>query len=176
MTDRPSDAAWLAADEKNWLNGSLAAEAREREAAGRTDVFAALRHPYTLLLILIYFFIVSSNQGLIFFLPSVINEMTALSITMRTVMTMLPYVLGFFTILIGGFSAQRTGERRWHIAAPMLFGGFMLIAAVFAGTVQRWCSRSLFWRQGLRKLSAGILDDAFELLREERSGDGRGID
>ena len=26
--------AWLAADEKDWLNGSLTAEAREREAAG----------------------------------------------------------------------------------------------------------------------------------------------
>jgi ACS family tartrate transporter-like MFS transporter len=91
-----------------------------------------------LLLILIYFFIVSSNQGLIFFLPSVVDEMKQLTVTMRTVMTMLPYVLGFFTIMLGGFSAQRTGERRWHIAAPMLFCAVMLLAAIAAGTHIGW--------------------------------------
>jgi nitrate/nitrite transporter NarK len=46
--------------------------------------------------------------------------------------------LGFFTIMLGGFSAQRTGERRWHIAAPMLFGGFMLIAAIVSGDRIAW--------------------------------------
>ena len=134
LTDRPNDAHWLAQDEKEWLNGALTEEAREREAEGRVSILAALRHPYTLLLILIYFFITSSNQGLIFFLPSVINEMQELSVTMRTVMTMLPYVLGFFTIMLAGFSAQRTGERRWHIAAPMLFGTVMLLTAIAAET------------------------------------------
>ncbi len=134
LTDRPGDAKWLEQDEKDWINGALTEEAREREAQGRVHILAALRHPYTLLLILIYFFITSSNQGLIFFLPSVINEMTSLSVTTRTVMTMLPYMLGFFTIMLAGFSAQRTGERRWHIATPMLFGTTMLIAAVVAGT------------------------------------------
>jgi ACS family tartrate transporter-like MFS transporter len=134
LTDRPSDAKWLAQDEKDWINGALTEEAREREAQGRVHILAALRHRYTLLLILIYFFITSSNQGLIFFLPSVINEMTSLSVTTRTVMTMLPYMLGFFTIMLAGFSAQRTGERRWHIAGPMLIGSAMLMAAVVAGT------------------------------------------
>jgi predicted MFS family arabinose efflux permease len=134
LTDRPNDARWLEQDEKDWINGALAEEAREREAQGRVRILAALRHPYTLLLIVIYFFITSSNQGLIFFLPSVINEMTSLSVTMRTVMTMLPYVLGFFTIMLMGFSAQRTGERRWHIAGPMFFGTAMLLAAIAAGT------------------------------------------
>jgi ACS family tartrate transporter-like MFS transporter len=134
LTDRPNDAHWLARDEKEWLNGALMEEAREREAEGRVSILAALRHPYTLLLILIYFFITSSNQGLIFFLPSVINEMQEMSVTTRTVMTMLPYVLGFFTIMLAGFSAQRTGERRWHIAAPMLAGTVMLLAAIASGT------------------------------------------
>ena len=138
LTDRPSDAHWLSADQKHWLTSALTAEAQERAAAGRVNITAALRHPYTLLLILIYFFIVSSNQGLIFFLPSVVDEMKQLSVTMRTAMTMLPYLLGFFTIMLGGFSAQRTGERRWHMAAPMLFGGVMLLAAIAAGQHIAW--------------------------------------
>ena len=138
LTDRPNDARWLAQDEKDWLNSALTAEAREREAEGRVRIMAALRHPYTLLLILIYFFITSGNQGLIFFLPSLIDEMKQLSVTMRTVMTMLPYVLGFFTILFVGMSAQRTGERRWHIAGPILFGGTAILAAIAAGHHIAW--------------------------------------
>lgn len=138
LTDRPSDAHWLEQEEKNWLNSALTEEAKEREAAGRVKILAALRHPYTLLLILIYFFITSGNQGLIFFLPSVIDEMKQLTVTTRTVMTMLPYVLGFFTILLVGMSAQRTGERRWHIAGPVLFGGTTLLAAIAAGHHTAW--------------------------------------
>jgi ACS family tartrate transporter-like MFS transporter len=138
LTDRPADARWLSADEQAWLTGAIEKEALEREAAGRVTIMSALRNPYTLLLIAVYFFIVSGNQGLIFFLPSVVDEMKQLSVTTRTIMTMLPYVLGIFTIWAGGLSAQRTGERRWHTAAPMLFGGVMLILAIFAGSHIGW--------------------------------------
>ncbi len=138
LTDRPNGARWLGQEEKDWLNSALNEEALEREAAGRVSILAALRHPYTLLLIFIYFFITSGNQGLIFFLPSVVDEMKQLSVTMRTAMTMLPYLLGFFTILLVGISAQRTGERRWHIAGPVLFGGLMTLAAIAAGQNIAW--------------------------------------
>src|SRR5262249_24601771 len=90
LTDRPRDARWLRDDEKEWLTGELEREARERTAAGRVRVLDALRQPYTLLLIGIYFLIVSSNQGLIFFLPSVVDEMKSLAVGMRTLVTMLP--------------------------------------------------------------------------------------
>jgi ACS family tartrate transporter-like MFS transporter len=138
LTDRPADARWLPTDERTWLTTALESETREREAAGRVTIGAALRNPYTLLLIAIYFFIVSGNQGLIFFLPSVVDEMKQMSVTTRTVMTMLPYVLGIFTIWGAGFSAQRTGERRWHTAAPILFCGVTLVLAIFAGEHIGW--------------------------------------
>jgi len=138
LTDRPADARWLPTDEGTWITTALESETREREAAGRVTIGAALRHPYTLLLIAIYFFIVSGNQGLIFFLPSVVDEMKQMSVTTRTVMTMLPYVLGIFTIWGAGFSAQRTGERRWHTAAPILFCGVTLVLAIFAGGHIGW--------------------------------------
>ena len=80
----------------------------------------------------------SGNQGLIFFLPCVVDEMKQMSVTMRTVMTMLPYVLGIFTIWGAGFSAQHTGERRWQTAAPILFCGAMLVLAIFAGGHIGW--------------------------------------
>ena len=36
LTDRPADATWLAADERQWLDGELAAEQRAIEGSGST--------------------------------------------------------------------------------------------------------------------------------------------
>lgn len=133
LTDWPRDAHWLTPQQKSWLTAELHKEQVERTAAGRVSITAALREPYTVLLILIYFLIASGNQGLIFFMPSLVDEMNQWSITTRTVIIMAPFALGIFTILFAGLSAQRTGERRWHTAAPMLFSGFTLALAVVFG-------------------------------------------
>jgi ACS family tartrate transporter-like MFS transporter len=134
LTDHPRQARWLPDDEKNWLVSELEKEALARTAAGHVRVTDALRQPYTLLLIVIYFLIVSGNQGLIFFLPSVIDEMKSLTVIARTVITMLPYLLGIAAILLAGFSAHRTGERRWHTAGPMLFSAVALALAILSGS------------------------------------------
>jgi ACS family tartrate transporter-like MFS transporter len=133
LTDHPQQARWLPAEEKSWLIGELQKEARQHTAAGRVRIADALRQPYTLLLIAIYFLIVSANQGLIFFLPSVIDEMKSMTVVARTAVTMLPYLLGIITILLAGFSAHRTGERRWHTAGPMLFSAIALALAILSG-------------------------------------------
>jgi MFS transporter, ACS family, tartrate transporter len=143
LTDRPRDAHWLADDEKKWLLEELEKEARERAAAGRVRILDALRQPATLLLIAIYFLIVSGNQGLIFFLPSVVDEMKSLPVIARTGVTMLPYMLGIVAILLAGLSAHRTGERRWHTAGPMFFSGLALALAILSG--HRLASVILFY-------------------------------
>jgi MFS transporter, ACS family, tartrate transporter len=143
LTDRPRDAHWLPADEKQWLIEQLEKEARERTASGRVRVLDALRQPATLLLIAIYFLIVSGNQGLIFFLPSVVDEMKSLPVVARTLVTMLPYLLGIGAILLAGLSAHRTGERRWHTAGPMFLSGIALAFAILSG--HRLASVILFY-------------------------------
>jgi nitrate/nitrite transporter NarK len=41
--------------------------------------------------------------------------------------------LGILAIFLVGSSAQRTGERRWHTAAPMLCSGIALALAILSG-------------------------------------------
>src|SRR4029079_18100085 len=50
LTDRPQKAAWLAADEKQWLTDELAAEEARKSAAGKVSIMDALRYPQTFLL------------------------------------------------------------------------------------------------------------------------------
>jgi ACS family tartrate transporter-like MFS transporter len=133
LTDRVHQARWLPDDEKNWLMAELKKEENEKIAAGRTGIFDAFRHPQTLLLIVVFFLIVTGNQAILFFLPSITNNMKGLSISWRTVVTVLPYLCSVAGILLNGYSSSRTGERRWHTALPILFTAAALALAILAG-------------------------------------------
>jgi ACS family tartrate transporter-like MFS transporter len=133
LTDRVHQARWLPEDEREWLASELAAEDRERTAQGRVDISAAFAHPQTLLLALSFFLIVTGNQAILFFLPSITDAMKSMSIAARTLVTVLPYVFSIFGILLNGYWASRTGERRWHTAAPMMLSGASLSLAILSG-------------------------------------------
>ncbi len=133
LTDRVQQARWLPDDEKSWLLAELKKEADERSAAGVVGVFDAFRNPQTLLLILILFLIVTGNQAILFFLPSIIDNMKTMSISWRTVVSVLPYLCSVCGILLNGYSSGRTGERRWHTALPILMTSASLSLAILAG-------------------------------------------
>ena len=133
LTDHPVEAKWLPEDEKAWLIYGLQAERRARVAAGRVRISEAFHQRYTLLLIAIYFLVVTGNQGLLFFLPSITNEMKSMSVALRTLVTTLPYLCSICGILLNGYWANRTGEKRWHTALPMLISGTALSLALLSG-------------------------------------------
>ncbi|MFL6450905.1 MAG: MFS transporter [Bryobacteraceae bacterium] len=130
LTDRVHDARWLPDDEKNWLASELAREAAERSAADRVSVFAAFRQPQTIQLILVYFLIVTGNQAILFFLPSIAVERGNLSVVIQTAIVTAPYLCSVVGIFLNGYLAARTGERRWHTAVPILLAGLSLGSAV----------------------------------------------
>ncbi|HEX7361735.1 MAG TPA: MFS transporter [Bryobacteraceae bacterium] len=133
LTDLPSQAKWLSQEEKNWLEGELQKEREARTAAQRVRLIEAFRNKYVLLLIAIYILIVSGNQGLIFFFPSITNQMTSMSVAWRTAVTILPYIFGMAGIFLAGYSAHRRREHRWHTAAPILITGCGLALAILSG-------------------------------------------
>ena len=134
LTDRPQDARWLPDDEKFWLVNELAREEQDRVASGRTGIMDALRQPQTALMALSFFLIVTGNQAILFFLPSITEGMKGISITWRTVVSILPYVCSVFGILLNGYWAHKTGNRRLHSALPMFLAGISLGCAILSGS------------------------------------------
>jgi ACS family tartrate transporter-like MFS transporter len=126
LTDRPEQAKWLPDDEKQWIMGELAREKELKLAAGRAKLWDAFRHPQIILLMFIYFFAVTGNYGLTFFLPSIAENMQGLSIVSRTIVTMLPYIICTIVILIAGRTSDRMNERRWHTVVPILLAAIGL--------------------------------------------------
>jgi ACS family tartrate transporter-like MFS transporter len=132
LPDRVPQARWLPEDEKNWLIEELKKEADEKTAAGRVAIAEAFRHPQTLLLIAVFFLVVTGNQAILFFLPSITENMKSMSIASRTAVAVVPYLCSVAGILFNGFSSHRTGERRWHTAVPILITAAALASAILA--------------------------------------------
>lgn len=137
LTDWPSEAKWLPEDEKRWIMGELERERGEMLVAGKDPLWEGivkgLKNPKTLLLSAIYIFIVTGYYGLNSFLPSITAKMKGTSVVTQTIITSLPYVFGLAAMLINSAHSDRTGERRWHTALPMLLGGIGLGLAVLSG-------------------------------------------
>jgi MFS family permease len=133
LTDRPDAAKWLPANEKQWLMDELSGEGRERTAAGRVGIVSTFRQPQTMLLAASFFFIVTGNQAILFFLPSITDNMKSMSVVWRTVVTVLPYAFSICGILLNGYLARRTGRLRLHTALPMFLSAISLGMAILSG-------------------------------------------
>ena len=132
LTDRPAQARWLPDDEREWLRAELAREEAAKVAAGKVRMLDALRHAPILLLAASFFLMITGNQALIFFLPSIMDNMKSVSIPARTAMTAAPYVCSAAGILLNGLWAQRTGKLRWHTCLPMIATGISLSLAILS--------------------------------------------
>jgi D-galactonate transporter len=130
LTDRPADATWLAADERNWLAERLTLERKQREAVHEFTVGQALVNPHVIALSLVYFGAVATNYGLGFFLPQIVKAF-GLTTFMTTVVSATPYVVGTIAMVYWGLRSDRVGERRWHTGIPL----FIAAAGIAASTV-----------------------------------------
>jgi ACS family tartrate transporter-like MFS transporter len=147
LTDRPQDGRWLGSEEKEWLLGQLKEDEARKVRAHRVSVLDALRYPQTFLLTAILFLIVSGNQALIFFLPSITNTLKGLPVGLRTVAAGLPYACSAVGIFTNGVWAQRTGKLRLHTFIPVLATGVSVALAVLAHN-HAWLTTALFCAAG----------------------------
>ncbi len=138
LTDWPHEAKWLPEDERKWITDELEKEKREKnQGADHHDLKQSLRaaftHPQIILLAVIYFFMVTGYYGLTFFLPSITALLKNTSTVTQTLISMMPYIFGFIAMLWCGASSDRTGERRWHTALPMIIAAIGMALSIAAG-------------------------------------------
>jgi ACS family tartrate transporter-like MFS transporter len=129
LTDRPHEAKWLSAEERDALLAELEREKDARPSSHKMGLGAALRHPKVLLLALIYFLVVTGSYGVEFFMPSILERWYALKFDALTWLVILPPLLAVFGQLFVGWSSDRKKERWLHTAVPMASGaaGLLLV-------------------------------------------------
>lgn len=132
LPDRPRDARWLSAEEREALEDDLAADLAAHGTAGRhVSVFEALRHPGTLLVAVVLFAIAASNYALDTFLPTMLRDWYGLSRDAITSWLLVPPLCALAGVVIVGWSSDRFRERRLHMAACVMLAGVALAMAPF---------------------------------------------
>jgi MFS transporter, ACS family, tartrate transporter len=130
LTDWPHQARWLPDNERHWLTSELDKEKQAKESVRSYSILQAFRQREMLLLTLAYFFIVTSVYGFTFWLPTIIKQQSGLSNLRVSLISALPYCVGLVAIILVGWSSDKTGERRWHTALPMIAVSVGLLLAV----------------------------------------------
>ena len=117
LADGPATARWLPDDEKAWL---LDAIERERASSPRSNA-AALRtgllDPTVWRLAGGLFLIVTSGYGFSFFLPQIVKSLSGASDLAVGMWTAVPFTVAAIGMITVAAHSDRTGERRWHVAA-----------------------------------------------------------
>jgi MFS transporter, ACS family, tartrate transporter len=131
LTDWPEDAGWLAPDEKHWIAQQLLQEKEQKRAAGALTMKRVIREPNVLFLALALFFVVMGSYGFVLWLPTTIKNASNTSTVAATLWSALPFAASFCTMAFAGWSSDRSGERKWHVAVPMvLAGAFFLLSTL----------------------------------------------
>src|SRR6267154_2347031 len=94
LTDRPAEAKFLHAEERNWLVNTIAAERRATEKVRTFTLWQALYNPKVLLLALNYVGIVTASLGMLIFIPQMIKSLGDYSNMTVGWLTMIPYTCG----------------------------------------------------------------------------------
>ncbi|MFM0337154.1 MFS transporter [Paraburkholderia fungorum] len=143
LTDKPADASWLAADEREWLVARQAQERAHRESVRKFSVKEALFNPRVLAVALIYFGANATNYGLSFFLPQIVKSFGLTNVQTGFV-TSLPYIVGVISMLFWGRHSDRKLERKWHVAIALLVAaGGIAAAAGLDDPVQKMIALSI---------------------------------
>lgn len=122
LPDRPRDAGWLSADEREALEGQLEIERARRAAGHRMTLLQAFGNPKVLLLAFAYLCSTSANYGVEFFLPSILQQWYSLNIDRITWLVILPPILALASQIAVGWNSDRTRERRLHAVVPITLG------------------------------------------------------
>jgi MFS family permease len=133
LTDRPADAKWMPAAERDALERCLAAERKEISAVSPRGVLAALRNPRVLALSWVYFGVVYGLYALGFFLPTIIKSFarefgTRFSTVEEGLINAVPYVVAGVVMVLW---ARRVRNATLRVALPALIGGLAIPVALY---------------------------------------------
>jgi ACS family tartrate transporter-like MFS transporter len=125
MTDWPTQAGWLPQDERDWLVNELQAELQAKKKIRNYTIMEAFRDLRIVRLIFAYFLALTGALGTIYWIPTFVKRLSGSSNQTVTSLLLIPALIGIVGMLINGWHSDRTAERHWHSAIPLVAAGSM---------------------------------------------------
>jgi MFS family permease len=127
LDDAPQRAHWLTDAERTWLTGALSREPRSVNVGS----LAPFKSGTVWLLALGLFGITTATSGISLWLPTLIHHVSASSNVTIGILYALPYIAAAIAEFLVALHSDRSGERRWHVAACALAGAIAILAAAY---------------------------------------------
>jgi ACS family tartrate transporter-like MFS transporter len=119
LPDRPSQAGWLTAEERERLAALLLPEAKAETKRQLSTLLQAAADPRVWLLTLLYFTVAAGSNGVGFYLPKLMQtRFPELDKFQLGLLVAVPHLCALGCMVLNGTHSDRTGERRWHVAGP----------------------------------------------------------
>ncbi len=133
LPDWPREVRWLSEEEKRTLMMEYEREVERKNAVRRYSVLDALRDPEVLKLCLIYFLWITGFWGFNYWMPTVLKDVSGWSTLSVGWAVVIPMSISLGAMLFVGASSSRTGEKRWHGAAPMFLAAAGMGIGIYVG-------------------------------------------
>ena len=177
MTDRPVQAPWLPDDERDWLVSELQAEVQAKKKIRNYTIMEAFCDLRILRLISAYFLALTGALGTIYWIPTFVKRLSGLPNRTVTSLLLIPALMGIAGMLINGWHSDRTAERHWHSAIPLVTAGVMFglltafrqevplaIACLLLGSGFLYAYFPVFWAIPTMMLSEATAAATFGLI------------
>jgi D-galactonate transporter len=157
LTEKPEEARWLTAEQREWLSARLFAEHTEAETRHRVSLRQVMGHPTVWLLALIMFCCQTGSYGLTLWVPTIVKGLAGYTDFEVGLFSAVPYIAAAAGMILVGRSSDRSGERFLHVAIPSVFGAIGFVAtglitapmaamlALSVAAVGDYSTRGPFW-------------------------------
>jgi len=125
MTDRPTQAGWLDPEEREWLVNELQTELQAKKRLRNYTITEAFFDRQIQILIAAYFLALTGALGTIYWIPTFLKRISGFSNQAVTSLLLIPALIGFVGMLMNGWHSDKTTERHWHTAIPLLVAALM---------------------------------------------------
>lgn len=134
LTDRPEQAKWLSAEQRNWLVKRLEDEKQRKTNIGHMSLWKLLKHKDIWVMALIYSGASAAGSTMSVWAPQLLKTfgLTNLEIGLTNA---IPYGIASVAMILWGRSSDRTNERRWHTSLTLLLIAAGLLLALVTSSL-----------------------------------------
>ncbi len=130
LTDEPRDAAWLQRSEIDWLQARIAQEQAAAGKGGHAGLVKMMADVRILMCAFANFSMQGATYSITLFLPALVTQL-GYSNTQTGLILAFPPFIGAIGMVLFSRHSDRTGERKFHVAAALL----MLAVGIAGGAL-----------------------------------------
>ena len=120
LTDKPENASWLTTEQRQWLIAKLEGERTRKPRIEHPSIWRVMSNKYVLIMALVYAGASGASTSLALWMPQLVKSF-GLSNFDTGLVNAVPFGIAAVWMILWGRNSDRTGERVWHNALPLMW-------------------------------------------------------